>query len=816
MIRLKTIRIEEFRGIRQLELDLDCASFVVLGPNGSGKSGVVDAIDFALTGNVTRLSGAGTGGLSLIKHGPHVHQRDNPAAAKVTLTILDVDSGQTAVLTRCVKSADQYTLEPSTPELVGAVEWAARHPELTLSRREVIKYVSTEPGKRAQEVQALLKLDRVDETRRLLRSALSKTTADEKQTAADVSNAQDRVQRHFDLSVLLETEVANAVNRHRAVLGIEPLDSVTSDTDLSAGATGSGDRSGFNKISALQDIAALSRYAQEHTELSAAAEDLTSALTDLEADPTILDALKHRQLVETGLPLITDGACPLCDHVWDNADELRTHLEAKLSRSDAAAKLQRRVKVAADQAVRELRRLSALIQAAQPHAVTVGHNRDQEALIDWLTDISGFEATLGTLESIRQQATRLSTDPLAQPPTLATILAGIKDAIDALPDQTATEGARTALTIAQERWTQLHQARAAAAKSAAAQRTAKAVYQTYNDVADTALTTLYKTVEDDFSDYYRRINADDESSFKAGLAPSAGKLDLEVDFYGLGMFPPNAYHSEGHQDGMGVCLYLALIAQLLQQDFRYAVLDDVVTSIDANHRREFCRLLKEAFPNVQFIFTTHDEVWARQMQSAGLVGRRAMARFHSWNVEGGPVCGQGKDFWAQIDADLANNDVPGAAHKLRRSLEASLADIATALQGKVVYRPDNNYELGAFFAAVKGRHGELLKKAAESSNSWNNEAAKQQVEVLKAARQGAILAQDVENWTINTLVHNNDWAAITKADFVPVVEACKDFLDLFTCDSTECDGWIFVSGMPGKAEALRCSCGTLNLNLLLK
>lgn len=103
MIQLVAVHIEEFRGIRELKLDLGRKSFAVLGPNGSGKSGVVDAIDFALTGNVARLSGAGTGGVSLIKHGPHVHQRDDPAAAKVSLTICLADSGQTAVLTRSSK-----------------------------------------------------------------------------------------------------------------------------------------------------------------------------------------------------------------------------------------------------------------------------------------------------------------------------------------------------------------------------------------------------------------------------------------------------------------------------------------------------------------------------------------------------------------------------------------------------------------------------------------------------------------------------------------------------------------------------------------
>lgn len=816
MIQLVAVHIEEFRGIRELKLDLGRKSFVVLGPNGSGKSGVVDAIDFALTGNVARLSGAGTGGVSLIKHGPHVHQRDDPAAAKVSLTICLADSGQTAVLTRCIKTAGQYDLEPSTPELVAGVEWAAQHPELTLSRREVIKYVNAEPGKRAQEVQALLKLDRIDEIRRLLRSALTKTSTEAKRADTDVANSEDGIRRHLDLTALLATEVTTVVNKHRAILGLDPLASVTPDTDLSAGATESPAATGFDKASALRDIEALSGYIAEHIEFSGAAHELTAALAELEADPTILDALKHRHLVEVGLPLVTEAACPLCDRTWQDADELRAHLESKLARSAAASDLQLRIEQAAERIVGELRRVRALIQTAQPHAVTLGRGDDHAALLDLSNDLASFEANLGSLEAIRQQATRLGGDPLAVPPVVPKILSELQSAIEASPDQSATNSARTALTIAQERWSRLRQARAAAANTVAAQQTAQAIYQTYNDVADEALTKLYKTVEDNFSDYYRRINADDESAFKAGLAPSAGKLDLEVDFYGLGMFPPMAYHSEGHQDGMGVCLYLALLDQLLGNNFRLAVLDDVVTSVDTNHRRQFCNLLKQVFPNVQFIITTHDEVWARQMQSSGLIDRQSLARFHSWSVDGGPLYGPGGDFWEQIDADLTNNDVPGAAHKLRRNLEASMADIAANLQARVIYRPDNNYDLGTFFAAVKSRHGGLLKKAASSASSWSNQAAEQQVEALKADRAQAILAQDDENWAINALVHNNDWATMSKADFEPVVEACKQFTDLFTCSNQDCDSLIYVNGMPGNEEALRCSCGALNLNLRRK
>ena len=70
---------------------------------------------------------------------------------------------------------------------------------------------------------------------------------------------------------------------------------------------------------------------------------------------------------------------------------------------------------------------------------------------------------------------------------------------------------------------------------------------------------------------------------------------------------------------MGVCLYLALMKRLFGKRFTFALLDDVVMSVDAGHRYQFCKLLKTHFPNTQFVITTHDRLWAEQMKSAGLV-----------------------------------------------------------------------------------------------------------------------------------------------------------------------------------------------------
>src|SRR5204863_10198301 len=100
MIKVESISIEEFRGIRDLTLDFKGKNFAVCGPNGTGKSGVVDALEFGLTGSVSRLSGEGRGDVSLKQHGPHVDKRDDPGKARVTIKISIPVLGKTVTIER--------------------------------------------------------------------------------------------------------------------------------------------------------------------------------------------------------------------------------------------------------------------------------------------------------------------------------------------------------------------------------------------------------------------------------------------------------------------------------------------------------------------------------------------------------------------------------------------------------------------------------------------------------------------------------------------------------------------------------------------
>ena len=57
MSRIEFAQIQNFRGVRSLNIRLDEKNLLLLGENGTGKSSVVDALEFFFTGQVEKYSG---------------------------------------------------------------------------------------------------------------------------------------------------------------------------------------------------------------------------------------------------------------------------------------------------------------------------------------------------------------------------------------------------------------------------------------------------------------------------------------------------------------------------------------------------------------------------------------------------------------------------------------------------------------------------------------------------------------------------------------------------------------------------------------
>lgn len=817
MITVEKIQIEEFRGIRNLTFVFNGKNYAICGPNGTGKSGVVDALDFALTGIVSRLSGEGMGNVSIKEHAPHVDSRNNPEKARVTITFKIPSLGnEIVVLERTVHKASSPKITPSSPEILAVLAQFEKHPEFILSRREIIRYVISEPGNRSEEIQALLRLNYVGKLRSNLKTISNLYDKEANDFKKVQTIASERLLQALEINELVKEKILEAVNTRRSILGLLPLTDLTSTTSLIDGLETSvkaATAPTVNKTSAAADLKLFSIALQKITAKTIKTEcaDLKTQLTDLSNNPIIAENLSREKFLRTAIDFVTEAGCPVCDTKWDIPTlqgiicaKLQKFEEIKKTRTELERRLGPIISLIdeVDNAVAAIERLTKILAAERIAAISAYRTSlatDRKALKAFLP----VADVIFAIENI-----------LAVPEGVSEAVRVIENTIAAIPEPTQQETARDFIVRTQDRLETYRKAARDANNEKKRAELAKKVYDIYTDVSNKALEGVYKDVESEFSNLYRAINNEDEKGFTAKLTPSMGKLGFDADFYGRGHFPPGAYHSEGHQDAMGLCLYLALMRKLQGSNFKFAVLDDVLMSVDTAHRREVCNLLKQHFPDTQFILTTHDEVWLKLMTTVGLIAQGNATRFSNWTPEHGPTEWRSRDVWVEIDTALKANDVHTAASLLRYYLEYVFREVCDSMRTKVEFKGDGRYELGDMLDPAVRRFRVLLLDGAKVAEAWGQKDAADALKTREKSLEESFPKTKAEQWQVNPAIHYNEWANFAANDFIPVVDAFRNLVSKFFCEKSECSVLFYLTTTrPKTLDSLRCACGNTNINL---
>lgn len=814
MIRAKSISIRDFRGIRDLTLELGGENFAICGPNGTGKSGIVDALEFALTGNISRLSGAGTGGLSVRDHGPHVDSRNKPEKSYVSLTVYIPSLKKDATILRSVKDAKNPKLTPNDPDVQAVFAKVAMHPEFALSRRELIRYVLAEPGKRAKEVQELLRLDEVEGLRVLFQKIANASERDVKVLKSTRDEAATALQRALNLTKLSVAAILTAANEKRAVLSLPPLPALEANASIKDGIVSAAvtiQPIKVAKIHAKADVEALKTKLAglQSPEFVSACAKAAASVEDLSKDEPFLQSASREALLREALNFFDEKVCPVCDTPW-KPEHFRQHLAHKLEHYTAVTNQRKKLENKLAPMVAEIEVVRTAATSVARYGALLSPAVDCTSIGGYVTELDHISTALNKLLPLSA-----SSDALAAASTIPeqvhTAIAQLESAIAALPEPTHQDAARDFLSVGQER---LEAYRQASLKLKGAEQKASAsryIFDTYGSVTTNALETIYKDVESSFSKLYRLVNYDDEEKFQAQLKPSIGKLGFDVDFYGRGFFPPGAYHSEGHQDGMGLCLYLALMNHLAGEAFTFAVLDDVLMSVDSGHRRQVSKMLCEQFPNTQFLLTTHDEIWLRHMKTVGLIKPKRFVHFRTWNVDLGPTEWDDLDVWEELASLLTKNDVRAAAALLRNYMEHFSKEACQELRAQVEFRGDAQFTLGDLLPNATNKMKKLLKTGKAAAQSWAQTEKLAAITDQEDRFSLAVKASNVEQWQVNAAVHYNEWANLHQNDFEPVADSFKALVEAFTC--LKCHSMLFVTPEHGESEALRCACGEYNVNL---
>ena len=178
---------------------------------------------------------------------------------------------------------------------------------------------------------------------------------------------------------------------------------------------------------------------------------------------------------------------------------------------------------------------------------------------------------------------------------------------------------------------------------------------------------------------------------------------MAIQFLGLANSKDQrAFLSEGHLDSLGLCLFLAAV-RIFNPPGSLLVLDDVLTSIDKEHRRRVGELLFQEFGDYQIVLTTHDEHWHDLLNSSararGVQGKWSFMKVENWTVDSGPTLSEIDSSWEFVDAHLTEAEYRELGGPFRLILEDFLKRTAAKIEVKVKYKIDGKYTAGDFLHA---------------------------------------------------------------------------------------------------------------------
>ncbi|MBN2350730.1 MAG: AAA family ATPase [Bacteroidales bacterium] len=825
-MKILKLEIKNIRGIPDFNIEPEGKSLVIYGPNGSGKSAVIDALDFLLTGKIARLVGEGTEDISLKEYGPHIDKKSDLTSVEVNAIIKVPDIDDEIHISRTMQNPNELIYDNKYKSQLSSLLELLNRGQYVFTRREILKLITSKSSTRAQEIQKVLKLTELEDIRLNLVKVFGEYKRELNTAESSLDTAKQSVLSITGHPKYETTELLNFINEQRQKLGGEDLKEIdSSKLKEGIGSIQINPSSVNHKILAERcNNLKTGEIEKDSTELKEAIKKLHETVNKINEDSEASWNSKRYSFTVTGIKLLRDsGECPLCDEEWAQGD-LKKYLQARVDNESVVQKDLEQSISKIDGLISKIKnRLNQLIETLRPVSSSKESIESNEnlkkgftCLSDWNDKLLNFSNALkNPVEKFNEED--FPTDEIEKlySNTISdTDLDNLESEVkvqfpEATPEQTAWDN----LTKLSERIKNVEESQETYDVLLISFNRASLLGKKYVEARNEVLESLYDKIKDRFVGLYKEMHGSDEDNFDASFAPQDSGLKLKVDFYGRGLHPPNAMHSEGHQDSMGICLFLALSEYLNSGLIDLTILDDVVMSVDIDHRRSFCSVLAKNFNEKQLIITTHETAWANQLRFEGVVESKQMLNFFNWNVDTGPILHYEAEVWKKIETDLNHDDVNAAAAKLRRGLEEFTRHVCHNLRAPVPYIIGDGGSLGDFVTSAIGQYKRLLKKAKGTAQKLRQQDVFEKLSALENEAIEIINRTQVEQWMINPAVHYNEWGNFSKNDFKPVVKAFDELCNkVFSCES--CGSAIRGSFNGASIDCVKCKCGNINWNIV--
>lgn len=271
-------------------------------------------------------------------------------------------------------------------------------------------------------------------------------------------------------------------------------------------------------------------------------------------------------------------------------------------------------------------------------------------------------------------------------------------------------------------------------------------------------------------------------------------IDIGLTFFGIKQESPRLTLSESYRNSLGLCIFLAMAKREETSD-KPLFLDDVVISLDRNHRGMIAELLEKEFSKRQVIIFTHDREWyaeLRQQLDKKDWMFKTLLPYETPNI--GIRWSQKMTTFDDARAHLKERP-DSAGNDARKIMDVELALFAERLQIRLPYlRSDKNDRRTShdFLERFIADGNKCFQKRIDGDYQTYTDA----IEAFKDADRLLI------SWA-NRASHTFD---IVGPEASKLINACEKALAFFKC--SDCGKDVWFADAQG-SELTQCQCGNI-------
>ncbi len=734
-IKIKAINIQAFRGIPDLELELNEKSLLLRGENGTGKSSLVDAIEFFFTGKISHLEGVQ--GLSLRHHAPHVNFAAEDVNIEMKFNHDNISLNRT------------FTSLPSIPKQLKDYLQITQKGTFILRRLQILAFIMSKPADRFRAIGSIIGIEQLDE----IELRMMRLRDDLK---GEIESKNDEIDRLLkELSTIIGKDVTTDENILPALnekLGeaklplIESFENVDKHAKEMLKTVRKADS--IDQFRVLNDILEEIKIAPLDEKIVNELNSLNNKIKQLLQEDIRLE-LSVVNLLESGRKVIEVEVmdfCPLC--------------EQEIDRSSLLARIDNRLRTLRDLSdmASEIRTLSVpvisnLQQVINKLKITVSKikpipelAKEKSKIIEKIAFLNEFVPQIMDAKDLKNE---ISVQMFNQHKIeinelwgfISTKCGQLRNDIGITEQEQKVISVVRLIEQTKSKSIDISRVKNELRSYQNQYELAEKIFSIFSEVKKAKIQEIYDSIQEDIQNFYLILHPKDPHK-NIELTVALGRrasTELKIESFGRGGEDPRALISEGHLDSLGLCIFLAFVKKF-NEGCTLVVLDDVVSTVDAKHRENICKLLFEEFGDKQLIITTHDEVWYKQLLASQraykIVSNFKNLEIVDWNIDTGPKILQYKPRWEKIQEKISFGDKT-AGSEGRTYLEWLLKKICDVTNAPV---PVNNWEsgtVGDLFPHARKRIDELVK-----DNSYKGKISSAFTELEKTIILGNLLSHD--------------------------------------------------------------------------